>query len=301
MDASTNPHRDAWLEAAEPLIRLALEEDLGRPGPPWLDGDVTGSACVPAGSAGSAWIEARQPGVVCGLSIVREVFSRVAEDAPLEVRTLVADGQAVEPGQVLVELEGSLRAILAGERTALNFLQRLSGVASAAARLAALTQGRPRVLDTRKTTPGWRRLEKLAVNAGGAGNHRAGLHDMYLVKENHLRAAGGIPAAVAAVRDHQRRRGLEALPVEVEVEGLDELRQALAEGVEWIMLDNFRPDEIAPAVAMAAGRARLEVSGGMTAERLALLSGSGVDLVSVGALTHSAPAFDCSLLVRGRP
>jgi len=124
---------------------------------------------------------------------------------------------------------------------------------------------------------------------------------MYLVKENHLRAAGGIPAAVAAVRDHQRRNGLEALAVEVEVECLDELRQALEAGVEWIMLDNFPPEAIAPAVKLAAGRARLEVSGGMTAQRLAALAGAGVDLVSVGALTHSAPAFDCSLLLRGRP
>jgi len=299
-DTMKNPV-DPWLQAAEPLIGLALQEDLGRSAPPWLDGDITGSACVPPGSRGEAWIEARQDGVVCGLSIVGEVFARVAEDAPLEVRLRVADGEAVRPGQVLVELAGSLRAILAGERTALNFLQRLSGVSSAAARLAALTAGRPRVLDTRKTTPGWRRLEKLAVRAGGAGNHRAGLFDMYLVKENHLRAAGGVAAAVAAVRAHQRAHGLEPLAVEVEVEGLDELRQALDAGVEWIMLDNFKPEEIAPAVALAAGRARLEVSGGLTAERLAALSGAGVDLVSVGALTHSAPAFDCSLLVRGRP
>jgi nicotinate-nucleotide pyrophosphorylase (carboxylating) len=300
MDDTSKTPVDPWLAAAEPLIRLALAEDLGRGGPPWLDGDVTGGACVPPGSRGEAWIEARQDGVVCGLAIVREVFARVAEDAPLDVRLRVADGEAVRPGQVLVELAGSLRAILAGERTALNFLQRLSGVSSAAARLAALTGGRPRVLDTRKTTPGWRRLEKLAVKAGGAENHRAGLFDMYLVKENHLRAAGGVAAAVAAVRAHQQAHGLEALAVEVEVEGLDELRQALDAGVEWIMLDNFKPEEIVPAVALAAGRARLEVSGGLTAERLAALGGAGVDLVSVGAITHSSPAFDCSLLVRGR-
>lgn len=291
---------DPWLVAAGPLIQLALAEDLGRDAPPWLPGDVTGTACVAAGSLGSAWIEARQDGVVCGLSIVAEVFARVSEDAPLRCRALVEEGEAVAAGARLFELEGSLRAILAGERTALNFLQRLSGVASGAAELAALAGTAPRVLDTRKTTPGWRRLEKLAVLAGGAGNHRQGLHDMYLIKENHIRAAGGIARAVAAVRAHREQSGSAVLTVEVEVESLDELRQALDAGVEWIMLDNFSEEWIGPAVALAAGRARLEVSGGVTAGRLAALRGAGVDLVSVGALTHSVRAFDCSLLVQGR-
>ncbi|MFA7330298.1 MAG: carboxylating nicotinate-nucleotide diphosphorylase [Candidatus Delongbacteria bacterium] len=291
---TTNP----WLAAAEALIPLALEEDLGRGGPPWLPGDVTGSACVPAGRTGSAWIEARQAGVVCGLPIVREVFGRVAEDAPLEVRCLVDDGATVAAGQRLVELDGSLRAILAGERTALNFLQRLSGVATSAAALVALAGPRLQVLDTRKTTPGWRQLEKLAVRAGGAGNHRLGLHDMYLIKENHIRAAGGLARAVEAARAQRAAAGRPEMALELEVETLDELRQALELGVDWIMLDNFSAEQIAPAVALAAGRARLEVSGGIQGDRLAALARAGVDLVSVGALTHSARAFDCSLLVR---
>jgi nicotinate-nucleotide pyrophosphorylase (carboxylating) len=211
----------------------------------------------------------------------------------------VAEGEGVAPGQILFELEGSLRAILAGERTALNFLQRLSGVATGAAELVALAGSRLQVLDTRKTTPGWRRLEKLAVRAGGAGNHRIGLHDMYLIKENHIRAAGGIAQAVAAAQAHRAALGRPGVALELEVESLDELRQALEAGVDWIMLDNFSAEQIGPAVALAAGRARLEVSGGITAPRLAALSAAGVDLVSVGALTHSARAFDCSLLVRG--
>ena len=287
------------LEAAGPLIGLALAEDLGRDGPPWLPGDITGTACVAPGATGTAWIEARQAGVVCGLPLVAEVFRAVADDEQLECRLAARDGERVEAGRHLVELRGSLRAILAGERTALNFLQRLSGIATAAAELALLTGGRPAVLDTRKTTPGWRRLEKLAVRAGGAGNHRQGLHDMYLIKENHIRAAGGIAQAVAAVRAHRAASGTAVRPleVEVEVETLGELEQALALGVEWIMLDNFAPDEIPAAVALAAGRARLEVSGGIHAGNVLDCARAGVDMVSVGALTHSARAFDCSLLV----
>lgn len=284
------------LAAAAPLIRLALEEDLGRTGPPWLPGDITGAACVPAGVLGRAWIEARQAGVLCGLPLVAEVFAQVRDDSPLSCQARKADGDHVTAGERIVELEGSLHAILAGERTALNFLQRLSGIATAAAELSSLTGGRPRVLDTRKTTPGWRVLEKLAVRTGGGHNHRMGLHDMYLIKENHIRAAGGIPAAVAAARRH---RGGEHAgpPIEVEVENLAELEQALAAGADLIMLDNFTPDRLAAAVALTAGRVPLEVSGGIHAGTIQDYSRAGIDLVSVGALTHSCRVFDCSLLV----
>ena len=286
-----------WLHAAGPLIELALAEDLGRDGPPWLPGDITGQACVAAGATGEAWIEARQAGVVCGLPLVAEVFRQVSDGEALDCRLLVRDGARVAAGERLAELQGSLRAILAGERSALNFLQRLSGIATAAAELAALAAGRVRVLDTRKTTPGWRRLEKLAVLAGGAGNHRRGLFDMYLVKENHVRAAGGVAAALQAARAHREAAGEPGRPIEIEVESLAELDEALAAGADWVMLDNFSPAQIPAAVARAAGRATLEASGGVSAATLDDFSRAGVDLVSVGALTHSARAFDCSLLV----
>jgi len=285
------------LAAAAPLIRLALEEDLGRSGPPWLPGDITGSACVPAGTAGRAFIESRQAGVLCGLPVVAEVFRQVAGGEALACRLRRADGDRVDAGERLVELEGSLRGILAGERTALNFLQRLSGIATASAALAALAEGRARLLDTRKTTPGWRLLEKLAVRAGGGHNHRMGLHDMYLVKENHIRAAGGIAAAVAAVRRHRAGGDDPSLRIEVEVESLTELEEALAAGVDLIMLDNFAIADLPAAVALARGRAALEASGGVRAETMADATRTGVDLISVGALTHSVRAFDCSLLV----
>lgn len=285
------------VKAAGPLLQLALEEDLGLVGPPWLQGDVTGSACVAPGASGQAFIEARQSGVLCGLPLVAEVFRRVCDGEALECRLLCADGESVAAGERLVELKGSLRAILAGERTALNFLQRLSGIATAAAELNAISHGRVRILDTRKTTPGWRRLEKLAVRTGGAENHRAGLHDMYLIKENHIAAAGGIAQALEAVRRHRASAGRPDIQIEIEVESLLELEEALAAGATRIMLDNFTPPEVDSAVAMARGRAELEVSGGVKAESLEQWCRSGLDMISVGALTHSVRAFDCSLLV----
>jgi len=285
------------VEAAGPLIQMALEEDLGLPGPPWLRGDVTGSACVAAGASGRAWIEARQSGVLCGLPLVAEIFQRVRDEEVLDCRLLCADGESVASGERLVELEGSLRAVLAGERTALNFLQRLSGIATAAAELCALAHGRVQVLDTRKTTPGWRRLEKLAVLTGGAGNHRLGLHDMFLIKENHIAAAGGIALALDAARRHREALGRPEMPIEIEVESLLELEEALSAGATRIMLDNFTPPDVDSAVAMARGRAELEVSGGVRAEALEQWCRTGVHMISVGALTHSVRAFDCSLLV----
>ncbi len=285
--------------AAGTLIQLALEEDLGLAGPPWLRGDVTGSACVQPGAQGRAYIEARQSGVLCGLPLVEEVFNRVRDSEELHCRLLCTDGESVASGERLVELEGSLRAILAGERTALNFLQRLSGIATASAELAALARGRVRVLDTRKTMPGWRKLEKLAVRTGGAGNHRAGLHDMYLIKENHIAAAGGITAALDAARRHREALGRPEMAIEIEVESLMQLEEALAAGATRIMLDNFTPPEVDSAVEMARGLAELEVSGGVRAETLETWCRAGVDMISVGAMTHSVKAFDCSLLVEG--
>jgi nicotinate-nucleotide pyrophosphorylase (carboxylating) len=280
------------LHWAAPLIELALDEDLGPAGERL---DLSAEACLPPGARGRAWIEARQPGVVCGLPLAEEVFRRLG-DGTLVLRRRAVEGARVEAGMHLLELAGPLAAILGAERTALNFLQRLSGVATAARRAVDLVPGGPRILDTRKTTPGWRRLEKYAVRCGGAANHRMGLHDMYLIKENHIRGAGGVKAALAAAQAHRRARGLDA-EIEIEVETLEQLAQALEQGAERVMLDNFSPEQVAAAVSLAAGRARIEVSGGVTAENLRAYAAAGVDDVSIGALTHSAPAFDCSLLV----
>lgn len=280
------------IEAAAPLIELALAEDLG---PAGARRDLTAEACLPPGARGRARIEARQAGVVCGLPVAEDVFRRLGAGA-LRLERLADEGSRVAPLQRLLEIEGPLAAILSAERTALNFLQRLSGVATAARRAADLVPGGPRVLDTRKTTPGWRLLEKHAVAVGGGANHRMGLHDMYLIKENHVRGAGGVRQALEAAAAHRSRLGL-AAEIEIEVETLEQLEEALAAGARRVMLDNFDPLRIAEAVRLAAGRARLEVSGGVTPDTLPAFAAAGVDDVSIGALTHSAPAFDCSLLV----
>ena len=225
-------------------------------------------------------------------------------DPDAELEALRRDGDAVEPGDVVLRIRGEARAILTGERTALNFLQRLSGVATLTRRYVDAVAGTgARILDTRKTTPGWRRLEKAAVRAGGGDNHRAGLYDMVLIKENHIAAAGGITAAVQRVRE----RNSEGLAVEVEVTSPPELEEAVRAGVDRVLLDNMGLDELRAAVALAertaaaAGRPRpeLEASGNMTLERVRAVAETGVDFISVGALTHSATALDLSLLIDG--
>ncbi len=284
---------DPVIQAGD-LIERALEEDLG--GAASLDGDITSLACVPRGLHGRARIESRQEGVVCGIRVAAEVFRRLAGDDTPKIRTPCEEGRRVTDGDPLMEIEGSLRVILAAERTALNFLQRLSGIATAVRRVVDDVQPPPSILDTRKTPPGWRALDKYAVLRGGGRNHRTGLHDMYMVKENHIRAAGGITEAVEAVLRH-RRAGNRSCAVEVEVERPDELEEALAAGAEIVMLDNFTPGDIARAVEIVKGRAKIEVSGGVHAGNLADYALPGVDYVSIGALTHSVRAFDCSLLV----
>jgi nicotinate-nucleotide pyrophosphorylase (carboxylating) len=266
------------------VIAAALAEDVG-------EGDVTTEATVPADARARATITQKAPGVVFGLAVAEEVFRRL--DPGVRVARLAPEGAWHEPPLPVLRVEGAARALLTGERTALNFLQRLSGVATAAARAARAVEGTgATVLDTRKTTPGLRALEKEAVAAGGAANHRAGLYDMVLIKENHIAAAGGIAAAVRAAQ--QRAPGL---PLEVEVRDLDEADQALAAGAQRLLLDNMGPDALRAAVAHVAGRAELEASGGITVENLKHIAATGVDFVSLGALTHSAPALDLSLLL----
>lgn len=279
------------------LLAHALAEDIGA-------GDVTTHWTIPAPRRGRGEIVAKAPLVVAGLDVARAVFQAV--DPALAVTLEAADGTRCDPGQPVLRVEGALRSILTAERTALNFLGRLSGIATLTHRYVEAVEGTgARVIDTRKTTPGWRHLEKAAVRAGGGTNHRMGLHDMVLIKDNHIAAAGGIAEAVGGVRAHNR----EGLEVEIEVRSLDELDAALALDVERILLDNMSPATLKEAVERVRARARahpgrvplLEASGNVDLSTIAAVAATGVDLISVGALTHSAPVADLSLRVHATP
>lgn len=267
------------------LIDRALAEDVG-------DRDLTTEATVPADATARARIVQKAEGAVAGLDVAGKVFERV--DARLRWSAHTADGEWGDAGRLVAEVAGPARAILTGERVALNFLGRLSGVATVTARFVRAVEGTgARILDTRKTTPGLRALEKAAVTAAGGTSHRAGLFDAILVKENHSALAGGVGEAT--------RRALAAAPqgvkVEVECATLDELDEALEAGAAHVLLDNMGTDELRRAVERSSGRATLEASGGVTLETARAVAATGVDFISVGALTHSAPALDLSLLL----
>jgi nicotinate-nucleotide pyrophosphorylase (carboxylating) len=265
------------------LIDYALAEDIG-------NGDVTSASVVPADAVARARIDQKQPGVVFGLKVAEAVFRTV--DPALRWHAHVDDGSYRESGLV-AEVAGPARSLMTGERTALNFLQRLSGVATMTARYVAAVAGTgATILDTRKTTPGLRVLEKQAVLAGGAENHRFGLHDAILVKENHAALAGGVGEATRLAVEYGREHGV---PVEVECATLAEVDDALAAGIERILLDNMSSADLRSAVERGRGRAALEASGGITLETVRAIAETGVDYISVGALTHSAPALDLSL------
>jgi nicotinate-nucleotide pyrophosphorylase (carboxylating) len=267
----------------EPLVRAALDEDLG-------DGDVTSLATVPADARGRATITQKAPGVVFGLDAAEAAFR--ALDGAVEVERLAAEGEWREGGETL-RVTGATRAILGAERTALNLLQRLSGVATLTARYVQAVEGTGvRILDTRKTTPGLRALEKAAVRAGGGHSHRFGLFDMVLIKENHAAAAGGVGAAVRAAR-----AAYPDVPLEVECRDAAEIAEALEAGAPRILLDNMGPAALASAVAQVGGRAQLEASGGISLQTVRDHAVAGLDWISVGALTHSAPALDLSLIL----
>jgi nicotinate-nucleotide pyrophosphorylase (carboxylating) len=271
------------------LIRRALAEDVG-------DGDLTTEAVVPEEARARGAVIARQDGVVAGLDVAAAVFAEL--DPDVEATLCVGDGDDVSPGDELMRLAGPARAILVGERVALNLLGRLSGVATLTSHYVAAVQGTGvKILDTRKTTPGLREFEKAAVVAGGGTSHRFGLYDALLVKENHVRVAGGVHEAA--------RRAIAGAPdgvvVEVEVENLAELEEALQARIQRVLLDNMGPDELRRAVKAAAGRAELEASGGITLETVRAVAETGVDFISIGALTHSAPALDVSLLFEYGP
>ena len=263
------------------LVRAALAEDLGRAG------DLTTDAIVPAEREAAGRLIARGAGRVCGLEVAAAAFREL--DPEVEVDLRVGDGADVEAGAILAGVRGRARALLTAERVALNFLGRLSGIATATRDLVRLVAGTgARIADTRKTTPGLRALEKYAVRVGGGANHRFGLDDAVLVKDNHLALAGGVAAAVERVRASVGH----LVKVEVEVDTLEQLDEALAAGVDAVLLDNMTPETLAQAVHRVAGRAVTEASGGITAETLPAVAAIGVDLVSVGWIIHSAPSLD---------
>jgi nicotinate-nucleotide pyrophosphorylase (carboxylating) len=269
------------IDAVERVVLAALAEDVGA-------GDVTTDATVAADAIGTAELLVKEAGVVCGLRVAETTFH--ALDPEIRFEALASDGDDVEPLAVVARVTGSERAILTAERVALNFLGRLSGIATLTQRYVDAIEGTgTAVLDTRKTTPGLRALEKYAVAAGGGRNHRFGLDDAVLVKDNHIRAAGSIGGAVELVR------AATDLPVELECDTLAQVEEALAAGVEAILLDNMTLDELRAAVTLVDERARLEASGGVTLDTIRAIAETGVDEISVGALTHSARALDVSL------
>lgn len=263
-------------------IKRALEEDIG-------SGDVTTNSIVPAGASLRGRIVAKQEGVVAGLEVAAEVFRALSEQIMFEAK--VKDGSRVNKGDVLADVTGEARALLAGERTALNFLGRMSGIATLTRRFVDVVTGtNATILDTRKTAPGLRALDKLAVRLGGGQNHRSGLFDMVLIKDNHIDFAGSITAAVERVRASGT-----TLSIEVETRTLENVREALQLGVERILLDNMQPETMREAVELAKGQAHLEASGNVTLENVLEVARTGVDYISVGALTHSPRVFDVSL------
>lgn len=268
-------------DALERIVHAALAEDVGA-------GDVTTDAIVAPDAIGPAELLAKEAGVVCGLDVAELTF--LALDPDVRFEPLVSDGEVVQLPAVVARITGSKRAILTGERVALNFLGRLSGIATLTRRYVDAVEGTgASVLDTRKTTPGLRVLEKHAVACGGGRNHRFGLDDAVLIKDNHLRAAGSITAAV----DHVRAAS--ELPIEVECETLEQVGEALAVSVDAILLDNMTLAQLRDAVALTAGRSRLEASGGVNLDTIRAIAETGVDEISVGALTHSARSLDVSL------
>jgi nicotinate-nucleotide pyrophosphorylase (carboxylating) len=274
-------------EAYRDTVARALAEDIGT-------GDVTTDATVPPAQRARGIFLVKAPCVLAGQDVAAETFRQLEPE--VAIRFDRPDGTRCRPGEVIGEVVGTARTLLIGERTALNFLQRLSGIATIARAFVDASGGRITVLDTRKTTPTLRLLEKYAVAAGGATNHRIGLYDAILIKDNHVRLAGGVAAAVARCRAHSP-----GLRLEIEAQSLDEVDQALDAGADIVLVDNLPLEDVREAVRRARGRARVEISGGVTLARLPELASTGADYVSAGALTHSAPAVDISFEIEPIP
>ncbi|TKT74359.1 carboxylating nicotinate-nucleotide diphosphorylase [Aquamicrobium sp. LC103] len=274
----------------EPIVRIALLEDLGRAG------DLTSDAIIPLDADASMTLVARQFGIIAGLDVAALAFRLIDPAIRLEVHR--TNGDAVTAGETIATVSGSARGLLTAERTALNFLCHLSGIATATATLVRAVRGhKSRIVCTRKTTPGLRALEKHAVRAGGGSNHRFGLDDAILIKDNHIAITGGVAAAVERARAHASH----VVKIEIEVDTLDQLEEVLTFGVDAVLLDNMSLNDLARAVRMVAGRAITEASGGINAETAAAIAATGVDLISVGWITHSAPILDIGLdFIAGR-
>lgn len=272
-------------ELIDDLLQLAFAEDVG-------DGDHTTLSTIPADAMGKQHLLIKQPGILAGVEVARKVFEKF--DPSLKMTVFIGDGQQVKPGDIAFEVEGPVRSLLQTERVMLNIMQRMSGIATTTHMYQSRLDGlKTKVLDTRKTTPGMRMLEKEAVRIGGGMNHRIGLFDMILIKDNHVDFAGGIPQAIRAAKAYCRENGKD-LKIEVEVRNTDEIRQALAENVDRIMLDNFSPEATREAVALINGATEVESSGGITLDTLRDYGEAGVDYISVGALTHSVKGLDMS-------
>lgn len=270
------------LKSAEVLFDLAYAEDIG-------DGDITTNNLIPPNQIAKAVLVAKADGVVAGLPVAEMVFKKF--DANVEWKEITPDGSKVEPGDILAEFSGNYRALLTGERKALNFLQRLSGIATYAHQCMEEVKGTDvEILDTRKTLPGYRYLDKYAVRMGGASNHRFGLYDMVMIKDNHIHIAGGITPAVKDIR----RKIPKSIKIEVETTTLDQVKEALKVGVDIIMLDNMSSKMMKEAAGIIDGRAKIEASGNMTIKRIRKVAHTGVDYISIGALTHSVKALDIS-------
>lgn len=272
-------------ELIDDLLTLAFAEDVG-------DGDHTTLSTIPADERGVQRLIVKEEGILAGVEIARKVFEKF--DPELKMTVYINDGAHVKPGDIAFEVEGSVRSLLQTERVMLNIMQRMSGIATQTAKYQQRLEGlKTKVLDTRKTTPGMRMLEKEAVRIGGGCNHRIGLFDMILIKDNHVDFAGGIKQAVEAARKYCAQKGKD-LKIEVEVRNEDEIRQALAENVDRIMLDNFTPERTRKAVELINGQTEIESSGGITLDTLRDYGECGVDFISVGALTHSVKGLDMS-------
>lgn len=271
------------------LIDLAFAEDIG-------EGDHTSLACIPLSATGRSIIVAKEPGIIAGLELAAYIF--IKTDPELHVKALFRDGDQVAPGDVVMEIKGSSVSMLTAERTVLNFMQRLSGIATQTARYVNELRGlHTRILDTRKTTPGMRILEKWAVKTGGGSNHRMGLYDMILIKDNHIDFAGGVENAIQNVKRYLNENNLN-LKIEIETRTMEEIQRVLhIGGVHRIMFDNFSPDTLRDAVTLIAGRLETEASGGITLATLREYALSGVDFISSGALTHSVKSLDLSMRV----
>ncbi len=271
------------LEAIKPLIEYALKEDIGT-------GDITTNSIIPGEMVASASLLVKTPGIIAGLPVAELVFKTINPD--IEWHQLMNDGDKVQKGDIIVKIKGSYRTLLTGERLALNFLQRMSGIATMTSKFVEEVKGfKTRILDTRKTVPGLRVLDKYAVKTGGGSNHRIGLYDMVLIKDNHIKVAGGISKAIDQVRKSSNNN----MKIEVETSTLDEVREALGKKVNMIMLDNMSTSTMSEAVKIINGQAEVEASGNMSIDRIKEVAATGVDYISIGALTHSVSALDISM------